>query len=204
MIPLNSAMARCLVPGFVRFRISPNVITGLSLLSGILAGWVLAQGTGPAFVGGTLLFLLANVLDECDGRVARETNRCTRLGATLDTLSDCIVHAAFFVGLGMGVATRFPHGPWVWLGWVAAAGGILSCALDVGGITPWQAPNHSDESQGRSLAWVAEWLRIDFSAIVVLSVLLGQTAWILWAGALGVFLFWIPSTVLIALQGRKG
>ena len=53
-----------------------------------------------------------------------------------------------------------------------------------------------------TFAWVAEWLRIDFSLLVVLSALLHQMAWILWSGALGVFLFWIPSTFLIAVRAR--
>ena len=203
MIPLNTAIARCFIPGFIRLRISPNAITVLSLLSGVLSGWVLARETDPALILGAFLFFLANVLDECDGAVARQTNSCTEVGATLDTLADCIVHAAFFVGLGTAMAARMPQGPWVALGWMAAGGGILSCLLDVGGITPWQAPDHSHKNGGRSLAWIAEWFRIDFSAIVVISALLGHTAWLLWAGALGVFLFWIPSTFVIALQGGR-
>ncbi len=203
MIPLITAIARCFIPGFIRLRISPNTITGLSLLSGVLAGWVLARGTGPALILGAFLFLLANVLDECDGVVARQTDSCTPLGATLDTFADCVVHAAFFVGLGAAMAAQMPQGPWVALGWTAAAGGILSCALDVVGITPWQAPDHSDKTRERSLAWVVEWFRIDFSVIVMISALVGHASWILWAGALGVFLFWIPSTFVIAVQGRR-
>jgi len=118
----------------------------------------------------------------------------------LDTVTDCIVHAALFCGLGIGLHRQFPHGPWFLLGAVAAGGSILSCALDVGGVTPWQPPSPSD---GTSLTWVTEWLRIDFSLLVVLSAALKQMGWILWAGALGVFLFWIPSTCLIALRNRR-
>ncbi len=152
---------------------------------------------------GAVCFLLANVLDECDGKVARLTGRSSRLGALLDTLADCAVHAAFFLGLGIGMHRQFPHGPWLLLGVSAAGGSILSCVLDVVGITPWRPPEPSGKSPGGFLAWLIEWLRIDFSLIVVISAVIRQTAWILWSGALGAFFFWIPSTVVITLRGRR-
>lgn len=202
-LPINSAIARIMVPGFIRMRFSANLITVLSLLSGILGGWFLAQGTFHWVILGAIGFLLANILDECDGKVARQTNTCSRLGAFLDTITDCIVHAALFIGLGVGLAAQFPHGHWLLLGAIAAGGGILSFVLDVGGITPWQAPGPEKDAREDKWAWVTEWLRIDFSLIVVISAALNHMSWILWAGALGVFLFWIPSTFMIAIKARK-
>ena len=203
MIPFNSVLSRPLIPWFVRLRFSPNAITGLSALFGLLAGFSLALGTARMGGVGAVCFLLSNVLDECDGKVARLTNRSSRLGALLDTLADCVVHAAFFLGLGVGMHRQFPHGPWLLLGAAATGGSILSCVLDVGGVTPWQPPKPSDKSPEGFLARLIEWLRIDFSLIVLISAAVRQTAWILWSGALGVFIFWIPSTVVIALRGRR-
>lgn len=200
MIPMNSAMAGPLVPWFIRLRVPANAITMLSLLSGVAAGWLLSHAASDAVLLGSALFLLSNLLDECDGKVARQTNTCSRLGAFLDTITDCMVHVAFFAGLGAGMS-RLSHGPWLALGWIAAGGSILSFVLDVGGITPWQPPSQEKASHP-SLAWVAEWFRIDFSLLVLLSAACGSMGWILWAGALGVFLFWIPSTFLIAVQTK--
>ncbi|MBI3615743.1 MAG: CDP-alcohol phosphatidyltransferase family protein [Candidatus Omnitrophica bacterium] len=202
MTPLNSAIARPLVPWFIRLRFSPNAITGLSVLFGFLSGGFLAFGTPAAAMVGAACFLLSNVLDECDGQVARKTNRSSSLGALLDTLADSLVHAAFFFGLGVGMSRQFPQGPWFFLGAAAAGGSVLSCAMDVGGITPWQPPKPTDKSPEGFLAGLIEWLRIDFSMVVVISAVVRQMGWILWSGALGVFLFWIPSTVLIAARGR--
>lgn len=202
MIPLNSVLSRPLVPCFIRLRFSPNAITGLSVVFGLLAGSFLAFGTPRMAVVGAVCFLLSNVLDECDGKVARLTNRSSRMGTLLDTLADCAVHAAFFLGLGIGMHRQFPGGPWLLLGWVAAGGSVLSCVLDLGGITPWQPPKPSDKSLEGFLAGLIEWLRIDFSLVVVISAVIRQMAWILWSGALGVFLFWIPSTVVIAFRGQ--
>ena len=202
MIPVNSALGRFLVPAFIRFGVSANAITISSLLSGLLGCWLLSQGRPAGIVAGAAAFLWSNVLDECDGRVARQTQSCSRLGALLDTVTDCMVHIAFFLGLGIGWGRLFPHGPWLLLGAVAAGGSFLSCLLDLGGITPRKAAANSQGERRDSLAWVTEWFRIDFSLAVLISAFLRQMAWILWSGALGVFLFWIPSTFLIALRGR--
>ena len=199
-LPVVGLAARPLVPLFIRLRFSANSVTLLSLAAGFCAGWAFSQGTALMTLVGAFSFLFSNVLDECDGTVARKTNTCSEFGALLDTVTDCLVHAALFSGLGIGLHHQFPHGPWLFLGLVAAGGSILSCALDVGGITPWQPPSPSEKA---SLAWVTEWLRIDFSLLVVLSAALRQMAWILWAGALGVFFFWIPSTFLIAMRNRR-
>ena len=202
-LPINRSLALPLVPWFIRCRFSANAITGLSLVSGIIAGVLLARGTVLGMVCGAFAFLMANLLDECDGKVARETNACSPLGALLDTVTDCIVHAAFFLGLGIGVAHQAPQGPWLLLGNVAVGGSILSCALDVGGITPWHPPGPSSQSPEDSLAWLAEWFRVDFSILVLISAAFHQMAWILWAGALGVFLFWLPSAFWIAVRERR-
>ncbi len=199
-LPLNSAIARPLVPLFIGLRFSANAVTILSLCAGLLAGLAFTESTAPMMLMGAVGFFLSNVLDECDGTVARQTNNCSQFGALLDTVTDCIVHAALFLGLGIGLHHRFPDGPWFFLGAVATGGSILSCALDIGGITPWQPPRPTDEA---SLAWVTEWFRIDFSLLVILSALFRQMGWILWAGALGVFFFWIPSTFLIAVRSRR-
>ncbi|MBI3317612.1 MAG: CDP-alcohol phosphatidyltransferase family protein [Candidatus Omnitrophica bacterium] len=197
-MPVNTALARPLVPAFIRLKLSANSITLLSLLFGLLAGIGFSRGTPSGMACGGLGFLLANLMDECDGKVARQTNTASRLGAFLDTVADCVVHVALFLGLGVGLSRQHPAGPWLFLGWVAAGGSILSFALDVGGVTPWQAPSSMSPSPKERWGWVIEWLRIDFSLLVLLSALLGSVGWILWAGAIGVFLFWLPSTFFVS------
>lgn len=198
LLPINRALARPLVPLFIRLRISANAVTGLSLFFGLAGGWCLFRGTTFAMVWGAAGFFGANLLDECDGKVARLTNTTSRLGAFLDTVTDCLVHMALFLGLGIGLSHRFSQPIWMILGMIAAAGSLLSFFLDVGGITPWQPPNPSSRMPQDFWAWVAEWLRIDFSLLVLISAFRNQMGWILWAGAIGAWLFWIPSTVFIS------
>ena len=200
LLPVNSALARPLVPFFIRGRISANAVTWLSILFGLLGAAVLSQGMPHRMAWGAAGFLLANVLDECDGKVARQTGTASRFGALLDTWADFLVHTAFFLGLGIGMAKEAPHGPWLTLGIIAAAGNLVSFILDLrglAGVQPKAAPGAAPQKPDR-FAWITEWFRVDFSLLVFFSVLLHQTGWILWAGAVGVFLVWIPSTVMIA------
>lgn len=202
-LPINSALARPLVPLFIRLRISANAITLLSLLCGVAGGGCFLRGTASSMVWGALGFFGANLLDECDGKVARLTNTASRLGAFLDTVTDCLVHMALFLGLGIGLSHRLAQPIWAILGMIAAGGSFLSFVLDVGGITPWPTKISPKSGLGGTQdfwAWVIEWLRIDFSLGVVVSAFLGPMGWILWAGAIGVFLFWIPSTVFISRE----
>ena len=203
LLPVNSALARPLVPLFVRAGVSANAVTVLSMLSGVAGSLFLLRGTAPAVVLGAAGFLLANVLDECDGKVARQTGTSSRFGALLDTWADFIVHAAFFLGLGIGMARRFPLGPWRMLGILAAAGNLLSFVLDVRGLSDAQPKGPAAALAPDRFSWITEWFRIDFSVLVLASALLGRTGWILWAGAIGVFLVWIPSTLLMAARNRR-
>ena len=201
LLPVNSALARPLVPLFVRVGISANAVTGLSILAGLLGAFCFLQGTAPMVVYGAVGFLLANLLDECDGKVARLTGTSSRFGAALDTWADFIVHTAFFLGLGMGMARQFPHGPWRMLGLLAAAGNLVSFVLDLSGLSGVQPKGPAGGVPDR-FAWMTEWFRVDFSILVLISAILGRTGWILWAGAIGVFLVWIPSTVVIMARNR--
>jgi len=201
-LPLNSALARPLIPLFVRGRISANTVTLLSIAAGIFGAICLAQGGLRSTLLGAGGFLLANVLDECDGKVARETGTASRFGALLDTWADFIVHAAFFLGLGIGTARHLPGGPWLMLGGIAAAGNLVSFLLDLRGLSGVEPKGPNSAASPDRFAWMTEWFRVDFSVLVMVSALLRSTGWILWAGAIGVFLVWIPSTVAIAARRR--
>ena len=197
--PVNRLLGRGLVPVFIRGGISANTVTLLSLASGVTAGWWFAQGTGMLKIAGAFAFTVSNILDESDGTLARQTGTTSELGKWLYTATDTIIHSALFVGLGLGLGRQAAGGPWLALGLIAAAGSVASFALDVGGITPWTPPS-GEGARGGTLAWLAESLRVDFAWLVVASAVVGQMTWIVWAGALGVFLVWIPSTAWMALR----
>lgn len=66
-------------------RVSPNVITALSLVLCGITGAAVALGHLP---GAVWLYVFAGILDVLDGRLARLTNQQTPAGALFDSVSD--------------------------------------------------------------------------------------------------------------------
>lgn len=87
---------------FVRLRVTPNQISMLSLLAGIVAAVLFAE---RYFIGGSLLLLLSAIFDLIDGSVARKTNAHTNFGAVFDWIVDKYVDALVLLGVGLsGIA----------------------------------------------------------------------------------------------------
>ena len=107
---------------FSRAGITPNQISLLSLLFGILCAYFFAVGMFPV---GSLMLIISAVLDLVDGSVARMTSRTTRFGAVFDWIVDKYVDALVLLGIGLsGVAiiSRFyPVSPMADFALVAAA-----------------------------------------------------------------------------------
>jgi phosphatidylglycerophosphate synthase len=104
-----------------RTPITPNQITALALAVGLAAAALLAAG-GRAFVAiAGLLIFLQNLLDSCDGELARLRYQFSAFGQWLDNIADDVVDAALTAGLGAAAG-----GAWLWIGLAAAAARIAT------------------------------------------------------------------------------
>lgn len=209
ILPLNASLAKLLVPRLVRWGISANQITALSLVAGLAGGGEFMQGTYAGMVAGALWFLLANLLDECDGSVARATGSSSGWGSWFDTIVGCLVHAAFFASLGYGLSKQWAENLWTLLGSLMAASvffATLSFVVGQGlcrGKIGWLHPDPPRQAQPGRLDWLKGALRTDFSVVVLLASLAGSLRWVLWGGLLGTFLFWIPFELQSAARQRR-
>ncbi len=88
----------------VKTPITPNMVTLLGLLVGLLAGWCFAQGNYLSGVAGGVLLAFTAILDCCDGDVARLQFIESDFGETLDTTCDNIINVFIFTGMMLGVA----------------------------------------------------------------------------------------------------
>ncbi len=79
----------------IRLKISANMLTLASLPAGILAGYFFSQGHRW---WGALFVVMIALMDTIDGEVARQTNRISKFGAFLDSVSDRL--AEFFIYFG--------------------------------------------------------------------------------------------------------
>src|SRR5580698_3061254 len=92
----SNKIIRLIVRGLALSRIHPNVLTFLGLVINMVAAWMLAVGQ---FRWGAAVIIGAGLFDMVDGRVARETNRVTRLGGFFDSVLDRYSDCALLVGL---------------------------------------------------------------------------------------------------------
>jgi hypothetical protein len=89
-----------------RTSITPNQITILSALAGLLAGVFLGIGSASALVVAGLLLVVYDVLDCADGQLARINKNGTRMGRILDGAADYLVSIAAYLGIGIGFASE--------------------------------------------------------------------------------------------------
>ena len=122
----------------------PNHVTLVGTAIGLAGAALLARGTYAAGVFGTLLFLLAAIVDGCDGEVARLTFRESAFGQKLDVTTDNLVHLAIFVALAVGLQHRTSDGQVAVLAALLVGGFALDGALSYYFLvvrTDWRAPS---------------------------------------------------------------
>ncbi len=79
-------------------RLTPNMITGISLLFGFASGYNYFKGN---FATAGWLLVASGAFDMLDGMLARMTHRVTREGAFFDSSCDRFDEAAVFIGIAM-------------------------------------------------------------------------------------------------------
>jgi phosphatidylglycerophosphate synthase len=104
--PLGFLCVKVLYP----FPVTPNQITFLAMVAGITGGFFFAKGDRFDFAVGALLYGLANVLDCCDGMIARLKNNGTKTGRIIDGAVDYITSASVYIGFAVGLSRAMARG----------------------------------------------------------------------------------------------
>jgi len=94
----------------LKLHFSPNVITIVTLIFGLIAGYCFFMGQ---LIYGMVFFVLNMISDTLDGKWARLTNQKTKLGEKLDQTSDRISKASWYVGIWY--SQYYGHEYW-WIG----------------------------------------------------------------------------------------
>jgi phosphatidylglycerophosphate synthase len=97
-------LAFILVKTIYRLPVTPNQVTVLSMLFGLVAAWQFSLGVGPSLVSGAFWYMIANILDCADGQLARLQKSGTPLGRLVDGIADYVSSVAIFLGIGTGIA----------------------------------------------------------------------------------------------------
>lgn len=91
---------------------TPNAMTIVSMLIGILSAAAFATGARAGMIAGAILLQAAFTVDCVDGQLARYTLQFSKLGSWLDSTFDRAKEYVVFAGLAIGAARGFDQHVW--------------------------------------------------------------------------------------------
>jgi phosphatidylglycerophosphate synthase len=184
---LNRRLSEPLTLFFLKTPLSPNGITSLTLLVGMIAAALFLPGGYLSGLAGALLYQFSSVLDCCDGAVARLKFRESSFGRWLDDICDTLVFLALFLAIGWAYGTDGG------VGWKPLAG-----SLALGTTGSFLVVSYISSAKGnrtRSMEKVRQRVETiaprDFSAILLFFALMGKLRWLILGVAVSANLFWI-------------
>jgi phosphatidylglycerophosphate synthase len=100
---LNRPISRVITRLLLKLPITPNACTILTFALAPVAFVFLVRGDYTGFLTGTALFQLINILDGCDGEIARAKYLDSERGRRLDAFCDFVANLIFVLCLGIGL-----------------------------------------------------------------------------------------------------
>ena len=178
---------------------TPNSITLLSFILGVIACLLFLQGNYILGIIGSLFLIDCFILDYVDGFVARKKNLKTKLGYYLDSLNDWLVTCLFFVCLGIAVSKAQNSNIFFWMGIATAVGGTINFLI----VSYFNQQNNSSKIKQQQSQQHSLWEKIlyifreecksDFCFIVLFMALINQLWILLPLGAIGAQIYWMTA-----------
>ena len=103
---LNRPISRVITRLLLKLPITPNACTILTFALAPVAFVFLVRGDYTGFLAGTALFQLINILDGCDGEIARAKYLDSERGRRLDAFCDFVANLFFVLCLGIGLVRQ--------------------------------------------------------------------------------------------------
>ena len=106
-------LASRLVPIFARLGVTPNAVSIMGMLFGILSAFAYYRYEEPRFaIIGFALMIAWHVMDGADGQLARFTQSYSYFGKMLDGISDNVTFLAVYTALAICLSHQ--HGNWMY------------------------------------------------------------------------------------------
>ena len=122
---LHRPISRLVTRGLLSWPVTPNAMTLIAALFGLAGVIVAARGGYLNLLAGAVLFELQNVLDGCDGEIARLKYLRSRAGEWLDQVVDDLMNIAFLVAVGFGVSSGDADHWAARLAWIALVAQVV-------------------------------------------------------------------------------
>jgi phosphatidylglycerophosphate synthase len=182
---LNRKLSPWFSRRFLRLRLTPNQVSLIALLIGLLAAFSFAHRSWLSGVVGALLLQWSAIIDCCDGEVARLKFLESTGGYYLDIAADNIVHVAVFAGIAWSRYQELGQAYVLLLGGLAALGTIMAFVVVLA-----TRHGHVRDASAALDRLIDALSNRDFSFILIVCALTATLEWFLWALAIGVNLFW--------------
>ncbi len=187
----NTRIHRIIRPGvkpLVHTPVTPNQLTTVRLLTGVVSAGLFAVGGAPWSYWGAALFLLSILFDRADGELARISGKSSAWGHTYDLVTDTICNALVFIGIGIGLHSSV-------FGWWAVPMGFVASAAVVAILWLVTWIESLEGQRSAELSGAAGFDPDDAMIIVPLAVFFDWAELLLVAAALGspafaIFAFW--------------
>ena len=198
---INRRISLLVTAQLAKTSIRPNHITLFNFALGIIAVICMLPGTYLASLMGVSLFLVASILDGCDGEIARLKFQQTHFGAWLDTTTDNAVYIALFICMTIGQVNATGSTLYFLPGGFLVSGSLASFALAVAGhqrLNQWRGPVFSESrlqdvlltsSQEKLAVWIDRMANRDFAYLLVFLALIDRLHWFLWMAGIGAPVF---------------
>jgi 1L-myo-inositol 1-phosphate cytidylyltransferase / CDP-L-myo-inositol myo-inositolphosphotransferase len=199
----NRKLSRPLTRWLLQTSLTPNQITALSCVVGLLGALCFFPGGywGPLL--GASLLQCSVVLDCCDGEVARVKLLESPFGDVLDIVCDTMVTIAIFIGIGVAVWKDGASSQALPLAGMLVLGGCLAFPLvTLAERTEAMGDRRGGWEDGLMKRLVASLTTRDVSVVIFASALTGKLLWFLWGAAIGAQVFWLLLLWLLWRAGR--
>ena len=107
---------------YYKLGFTPNMVTTLSIIVGLLTGYEIFQGN---FLAAAILWVIAYYFDCVDGKLARKYNMTTNFGDMYDHFSDAFKYIVVFYALFKSSKKRTTDRQWAYIA-IAVFFGILA------------------------------------------------------------------------------
>lgn len=187
----------------LRTPVTPNQISVGSILLGVLCSLLFLPDARALHVLGATLLVLSNIIDGCDGELARLRYQESRWGSYLDFIGDNVVHMVLFFCIGAGLYLRGAGTIYLVLGCLGVIGTLGSASavfrrvfLRSGArVVTFATPVRLEEMEratGRMRKRIEFTDKIsnrDFVYLVLVLAILGQLWIFAWVSALGALFY---------------
>lgn len=102
-----------LVPKFAALKVTPNMVSLVGMVFGILAGVAYFHYQAPYMaLAGFTGMILWHIMDGADGQLARLTKSYSEIGKILDGVCDYVTFISVYVGIGLALSAQMSPDVW--------------------------------------------------------------------------------------------